>query len=125
VDDVIEYYSYNPTKAAEVIAEEMANLGATLVDDKWHYNGEPVVLNQVIRNDLAPYPALGDYFADQLESVGKFTVERLYRAAPRFGLLPSSWEMSPREYGTSTVVDGGCPQCSGRRYTAGPSSIRT
>jgi peptide/nickel transport system substrate-binding protein len=81
VDGVIEYYSYNPTKAFDVIAAEMANLGATLVDDKWHYNGEPVVLNQIIRTDLAPYPELGDYFADQLESVGKFTVERLYRAS--------------------------------------------
>lgn len=81
VESVIEYYSYNPTKAAEVIAEEMANLGATLVDDTWHYNGEPVVVKQLIRIDLAAYPELGDYVADQLESVGKFTVERLYRAS--------------------------------------------
>ncbi|MBE9515235.1 MAG: hypothetical protein IMY79_03775 [Chloroflexi bacterium] len=80
VDGVIEYYSYNPTKAADVIAEEMVNLGAELVDDKWYYKGDPVEVKVVIRIDLASYPELGDYLADQLDSVG-FTVERLYRAS--------------------------------------------
>lgn len=80
VDGVIEYYSYDPTRAETIISEEMVNLGAELVDGIWHYNGEPVVVKQLIRIDLAPYPAVGDYMADQLESIG-FTVERLYRAS--------------------------------------------
>ena len=80
VDGVIAYYAYNPDKGAAIIAEEMENLGAELVDDKWHYEGAPVVIKQLIRIDLSPYPELGDYLADVLDSLG-FTVERLYRAS--------------------------------------------
>ena len=77
---VIEYYSYNPTKGAAIISEEMVKLGAVLVDEKWHYNGEPVVIHQLIRLDLKPYPEAGDYLADVLEGLG-FTMDRLYRAS--------------------------------------------
>ncbi|MBE0430351.1 MAG: ABC transporter substrate-binding protein [Dehalococcoidia bacterium] len=80
VDGVIAYYSYNPAKGNAQIAEGMTELGAELVEGKWHYEGAPVVIHQLIRIDLRPYPELGDYFADILEEAG-FTVERLYRAS--------------------------------------------
>lgn len=78
VAEVEAYYAYDLDKAIDAVADGMVELGAELVDGKWHYNGSPVVVKQLIRLDLAPYPGLGDYFADQLEICG-FTVERLYR----------------------------------------------
>jgi len=81
VDPIIEYYAYDFEKGRDIIHEEMENLGADLVDGKWHFEGDPVVARQIIRLDLDPYPEAGDYFADILEDVG-FTVERLYRESP-------------------------------------------
>lgn len=70
-------YAYNPDKAREVIAAEMEAMGAELVDGKWSYNGEPVVLTFIIRVEDNRRP-IGDYFATQLENVG-FTVDRQFK----------------------------------------------
>jgi peptide/nickel transport system substrate-binding protein len=74
------YYAYNPDKAKEVIATEMTAMGATLgADGKWEFNGAPLVLAFLIRNDGdGTRLPIGDYFATQLESVG-FTVDRQYK----------------------------------------------
>lgn len=76
VADLIATYGHDPAKAATVIAERMTALNASLVDGKWHYNGEPVELIGVIRTD-DERKDIGDYFADLLEDQG-FLVERLY-----------------------------------------------
>lgn len=57
----------------------MLKLGATLVNGKWYYKGEPVVLIGLIRPDDERMQ-IGDYFAAQLEDIG-FTVDRQYRSA--------------------------------------------
>ena len=44
-------YAYNPEKAQEVITAEMTAMGAELVDGKWSFNGEPVVLIYIIRTE--------------------------------------------------------------------------
>jgi len=72
-------YAYDPERAGEEIATEMEALGAELVDGVWSYNGEPVVLNAVIRTEDERLQ-IGDYVSNQLESIG-FTVERLYRTS--------------------------------------------
>ena len=72
-------YAYNPDKANEVITEEMINLGAEMVDDKWQYEGEPVELIVLIRTEDVR-TAVGDYVSNQLEDIG-FTVTRDYKAA--------------------------------------------
>ncbi len=71
------YYAYNPDKAKEVITTEMEAMGATLgADGKWQYSGAPVTLIFLIRNDGdGTRLPMGEYFANQLESIG-FTVER-------------------------------------------------
>ena len=76
VADLVAKYGHNPVKAATVIAERMEALDASLVDGKWHYNGEPVELIGLIRTD-DERKDIGDYFADLLEGQG-FLVERLY-----------------------------------------------
>ncbi|NMC47185.1 MAG: ABC transporter substrate-binding protein [Chloroflexi bacterium] len=72
-------YAYNVDKAKEVITAEMEGMGATLVDGKWFYNGNPVTLIFLIRSDSdGTRKPLGDYTANQLESIG-FTIDRQYK----------------------------------------------
>ncbi|HUF00750.1 MAG TPA: ABC transporter substrate-binding protein [Anaerolineales bacterium] len=75
-------YAYNPDRAKEVIDAEMEGMGAELgADGKWQFNGEPVTLIFMIRpdGDGTRLP-MGDYFANQLETVG-FTVDRQYKTS--------------------------------------------
>lgn len=73
-------YAYNLDKAKEVIDAEMPGMGAELgADGKWQYNGKPVSLIFLIRPDGdGTRKPMGDYVANQLESVG-FTVDRQYK----------------------------------------------
>ncbi|NSW54150.1 MAG: protein kinase [Anaerolineae bacterium] len=71
-------YRYQPDLAGEIITKEMQRLGAERVGGTWHYQGEPLVLVFLIRDDSNGLRVpLGDYIAGQLESVG-FQVERRY-----------------------------------------------
>jgi peptide/nickel transport system substrate-binding protein len=71
-------YAYNLTTAATIINTEMMALGATMGGDgKWQYNSSPVTLIFIIRLEDKRHE-MGDYVADQLESVG-FTVDRQYK----------------------------------------------
>ena len=73
------YYAYNLDQAKAVVDAEMPAMGAELVDGKWAFNGEPIVLAFLIRNDGdGTRLKIGDYFSDQLEKLG-FTVDRQYR----------------------------------------------
>ncbi|GIV74265.1 ABC transporter substrate-binding protein [Caldilinea sp.] len=72
-------YAYNPERAEEVISAEMEKLGAMKVDGKWMYNDEPVEISVLIRVE-DERRNIGDYVANQLESIG-FTVVRDYKTA--------------------------------------------
>jgi len=72
------YYAYDPEKAKEVITTEMEDMGAELVDGKWTYEGNPVKLIFIIRNDAAR-TAMGDWIADRLEELG-FEIDRQYKS---------------------------------------------
>jgi peptide/nickel transport system substrate-binding protein len=75
-------YAYNPDRAKEVIDAEMPAMGAELgPDGKWQFNGKPITLIFMIRpdGDGTRLP-MGDYFANQLETVG-FTVDRQYKTS--------------------------------------------
>lgn len=74
-------YAFNPEKANEQITAEMKAMGATLVDGKWTYKGEPVTIILLIRNDSdGTRVPIGDYVANQLESIG-FTTDRQYKTS--------------------------------------------
>lgn len=75
-------YAFNVDKAKEVIDAEMPGLGAELGSDgKWQFNGSPVTLTFLIRSDGdGTRQPMGDYVANQLESVG-FTVDRQYKTS--------------------------------------------
>ena len=72
-------YAHNPDKAVEIITEEMKALGAEMVDGKWHYKGEPVVLIGLIRTEDERLE-IGDYVSNLLEDIG-FTVQRDYKTS--------------------------------------------
>lgn len=72
-------YAYDPDRATEVITEEMEALGAEKVDGTWMYEGEPVEIIFLIRNE-DERQEVGDYVANLLEDQG-FEVTRDYRAA--------------------------------------------
>ena len=72
-------YAHNPDKAVEIITAEMEALGAEMVDGKWNYNGEPVVLIGLIRVEDERLE-IGDYVSNLLEDIG-FTVERDYKTS--------------------------------------------
>lgn len=67
-------YAHNPDKAVEVITAEMEAMGAEMVDGKWTYNGEPVVITALIRVEDERLE-IGHYVANLLEDIG-FTVDR-------------------------------------------------
>ncbi|GAB4497835.1 MAG: ABC transporter substrate-binding protein [Anaerolineales bacterium] len=75
-------YAYNPEKANEVITAEMEAMGATKnADGKWEFNGEPVTIILIIRNDSdGTRVPIGDYVANQLESIG-FATDRQYKTS--------------------------------------------
>ena len=72
-------YRYNPEKAREIITQEMEALGAELVDGKWMYNGEQVEIIGLIRTE-DERREIGDYVANQLESLG-FATRRDYKSS--------------------------------------------
>lgn len=75
-------YAFNTEKAKQVITDEMKTLGATVgADGKFQFNGKPVTLIFVIRNDGdGTRLPLGDYVSNQLETAG-FTVDRQYKTS--------------------------------------------
>lgn len=101
-------YTYNVERAKEVIDAEMAGMGAELVDGKWQYNGAPVTLIFLIRSDGdGTRQPMGDYVANQLESIG-LTIDRQYKTASEAfpiwqGTNPSEgqWHLYTAGYGSS------------------------
>ncbi len=107
-------YAYNPDKAVAVITEEMEALGAELVDGKWQYNGEPVVLIALIRIEDERLE-IGDYVSNLLEDIG-FTVERDYKTSAE---ASPCWLRGDPESGCAHFYTGGWVSTAISRDAAG------
>ena len=68
---------YDPDYAKQIIAEEMTNAGAELVEGKWHYNGKPMRLDFIIRVEDERRD-VGDLIRSEMENLG-FTVQPIYQ----------------------------------------------
>jgi len=79
-------YAYDFERANEIISAEMEAMGATLEDGTWTFNGEPINIILLIRNEDTRLQ-IGGYLATQLEDMG-FTVERVERTS---GELAPLW----------------------------------
>jgi peptide/nickel transport system substrate-binding protein len=107
-------YAYDLDKAKAVIDAEMPAMGAELVDGKWQFNGEPITLIFMIRNDGdGTRLPMGDYVSNQLESLG-FTVDRQYKTAS---------EIFPIWFGTP-AVDGQWHMYTAGYISSGLGSLR-
>ncbi|MEM1542845.1 MAG: ABC transporter substrate-binding protein [Ignisphaera sp.] len=87
-------YGYNFEKAKSQIFRALSDAGAEYREGKWYYNGEPIVVNFLIRPE-DERKDLGDYVASQLEALG-FTVNRLYKVSRDAFLLWGAFEPSKR-----------------------------
>jgi len=98
-------YSYDKEEAEKVITDKMKDLGAENQDGSWEYNGEPVELTILIRNDDPDNRRenIGNYVADQLENIG-FEVEREYGD---FNELSPIWLEENPEEGKWNIYTGG------------------
>jgi len=99
--DFEETWGYDYDKAKQVITDEMVKLGAWLENGKWMYVGEPVVIKALIRENQRTL--IGNYVADQLESVG-FTVVRRYGVSRELGPV---WQREDLELGNWSFYTGG------------------
>ena len=70
-------WGYDLEKAREVITAEMEGMGATMDGGVWSYNGAPINVITLIRNEDTRL-LIGGYIATQLEDLG-FQVERVER----------------------------------------------
>ncbi len=96
-------YAYNLDKAKEVISAEMTNMGATQgADGKWEYDGKPVTVIMIIRTE-DQRKQIGDYVANQLESIG-FTVDRQYKTRSEASPI---WNRSNPAEGQWYIYTGG------------------
>ena len=86
-------YDYDLDKAIDVITTEMTAAGCELVGGTWHYNGEEIIMQGLIRTEHERMQ-LGDYFCDQLELAG-FATERRYGTSPEcsaFWVSTDPWD---------------------------------
>jgi peptide/nickel transport system substrate-binding protein len=95
-------YAHDPEKANEIITAEMEAMGAEMVDGKWTYNGEPVVIIALIRVEDERLE-IGDYIANLLEDIG-FTVQRDYRTSAE---ASPCWLRSDPDEGCAHYYTGG------------------
>lgn len=86
-------YAYDFERANTVIAEEMMNAGARLVNGKWHYEGEPIEILILARNE-DQRAFVGEYVADQLEAIGFTTTVDLRTGteASPIWMMGDPWE---------------------------------
>ena len=78
-----EKYAFDKAAAQAVIKAEMEEMGAELTEGKWHYQGEAVELIFIIRSEDIR-ENIGNYIADELESIG-FNVRRKYMTGAEAG----------------------------------------
>jgi peptide/nickel transport system substrate-binding protein len=77
--DVVESFGfrYNPSLATSMISSAMTAAGATNNNGKWEFNGSPVTVKILIRQDDVKKESMGELLASELEKIG-FTVLRDY-----------------------------------------------
>jgi hypothetical protein len=96
-------YAYNVDKAKAAIDAEMTAMGAVVgADGKWAYKDAPVSVIMIIRTEDAR-KQIGDYVANQLESIG-FVVDRQYKTRSEASPI---WNRSNPAEGQWHIYTGG------------------
>jgi peptide/nickel transport system substrate-binding protein len=104
VFDIIAKYDfkYDLATAMSIIDKTMTEAGAVMVEGKWHYNNNPVVIRFAIRTEDERRD-IGDSVASSLELAG-FTVDRMYMT---FGeAIPLVYGTDPAEHQWDLYTEG-------------------
>jgi len=128
LEAIEDYYEHDPDRARDIIHDRMEALGAEMIGERWHYDGDEIEIKFIIRTDLYPplYPEGGEYIASLMEWVG-FKVERM--PLP-FSAAIGIWQHDDPLMGTYHAVTGGwsLPQISRdkgyRFYTSDTRFVR-
>jgi peptide/nickel transport system substrate-binding protein len=77
--DTVESFGfrYNPSLASSIISGAMTAAGATNNNGKWEFNGNPVAIKVLIRQDDVHKQSMGELMASELEKIG-FSIQREY-----------------------------------------------
>jgi peptide/nickel transport system substrate-binding protein len=111
--DTVESFGfrYNPSFASTMISEAMSSAGATNNNGRWEFNGSPVTVKVLIRQDDVKKESMGELVSSELEKIG-FTVQRDYGDLNKantivYGSDPKNlqWQLYTEEIGgTSAFV---------------------
>lgn len=95
-------YAYDFETGKQIIAEEMMDHGAKLVDGVWTYNGQPIEILILARSEDARR-LVGDYVAEQLQKIG-FATKVDYRTGSEASPI---WMMGDPKLGQWHIYTGG------------------
>ncbi len=104
IDVVAKYkFTYNPDLARRMVSEVLSKVGAEYKNGIWYYNGKPVKVIGIIRQEDERFD-IGNLFADQLEKVLGIKVER--QILPFTEAIPKVYFTDPKEFQWSFYTEG-------------------
>jgi peptide/nickel transport system substrate-binding protein len=122
--DIVESFGfrYNPSLATSMISEAMMGAGAINQNGKWIFNGSPVTIKVLIRQDDTAKQSMGELVAAELEKIG-FTVQRDYGDLNKantvvYGSDPKNlqWQIYTEEFGGTGAFVRYEPVTPGQMY---------
>jgi peptide/nickel transport system substrate-binding protein len=99
-------FRYNPSVASNMISGAMNAAGATNNNGKWQFNGSPVTVKVLIRQDDVRKQSMGELLASELEKIG-FNVQRDYGDLNKANILVYASDPKNLEWQLYTEEMGG------------------
>ena len=99
-------FRYNPSLASSMISGAMNAAGATNNNGKWQFNGSPVTVKVLIRQDDVRKQSMGELLASELEKIG-FNVQRDYGDLNKANILVYASDPKNLEWQLYTEEMGG------------------
>jgi peptide/nickel transport system substrate-binding protein len=104
IDVVAKYnFNYNPQLAKRMVTEVMTKIGAKNQGGIWYYNGKPVKVIGIIRQEDERFD-IGNLFSDQLEKVLGIKVDR--QTLPFTEAIPKVYFTDPKDFKWSFYTEG-------------------
>jgi peptide/nickel transport system substrate-binding protein len=124
--DTVESFGfrYNPSLASSIISGAMTAAGATNNNGKWEFNGNPVAIKVLIRQDDVHKESMGELMASELEKIG-FSIQREYGDLNKantvvYGSDPKNlqWQIYTEEFAGSRAFVKYNPSIPAQMYAA-------
>jgi peptide/nickel transport system substrate-binding protein len=131
VIDVVESFGfrYNPSLAANMISGPLIGAGATNEGGKWTFNGNPITIKVLIRQDDVQKESMGQLIASELEKIG-FSIQREYGDLNKantvvYGSDPKNlqWQIYTEEFAGSSAFVRYNPITPGQMYAPWTSGM--